>query len=119
GLVPSRCPSSPYAIAIIIHRKAARAALRYATAILLNLATSALKGTDAFGPGSNRIEQLVCRLDRGKGKPRQPREFLDRSSCWCGLPILIKATVIAADPLQFLFDRPNECAAFQSKIGCG
>src|SRR6202022_1631831 len=70
GLVPSRCPSSPYAIAIIIHRKAARAALRYATAIVLNLATSALKGTDAFGPGSNRIEQLVCRLDREKGKPR-------------------------------------------------
>jgi YjbE family integral membrane protein len=36
-----------------------------ATAILLNLAMSALKGTDAFGPGSNRIEQLVCRLRRG------------------------------------------------------
>jgi hypothetical protein len=29
------------------------------------LAMSALKGTDAFGPGSNRIEQLVCRLRRG------------------------------------------------------
>jgi hypothetical protein len=68
--VPGHRPSSEDAIAIIIQRKAARAFLRYATAILLNLATSALKGTDAFELGSNRIEQLVCRLDRGNGKPR-------------------------------------------------
>jgi hypothetical protein len=68
-LVPGHRPSSEDAIAIIIQLKAARALLRYATAILLNLTTSALKVTDAFGLGSNRIEQLACRLRRRNGKP--------------------------------------------------
>jgi hypothetical protein len=117
--VPSHRPSSENAIAIIIELKPGQAFLCYATAILLKLTTSALKGTDAFGPGSNRIEQLDCRLDRGNRKPRQLREFLNSNAYWLGLPILVDAAVVAADPLQLLFDCPLDCVAFKFRIGWG
>jgi hypothetical protein len=81
--------------------------------------TSALKGTDAFGPGSNRIEELDCRLDRENREPRQPRKFLNSSACWLGLPILVDAAVVAADPLQLLFDCPHNCDVLKFRIGRG
>jgi len=121
-------PSSEDAIAIIIHRKSRSGSL-FANAnghpSQFGDGPATSRGTDAFGPGSNphRAARLFGSAGEMVKAAASPRGiFWIEARAGAVLPILIKATVIAADPPSVsCLIAPNECAAFsiQDRLEAG
>src|SRR5262249_18279701 len=106
-------------IAVLITLKPARAFPRDVTYIALAWISRGLRRTDAFGPHFDHIQQGPCGLRDRNCKARKAREFSDRSTCRCCLPIVVDEAPLAAVPLELLFDRPHQRLAFELRRGSG